>query len=93
MTGSSLAPIIIPIVVVPALAAWLGLIWYASAHPGWKAHRVAAEAGTAGAMPRPDGQRQIMRREVTTVARRAVDAGLAAHDRGEAPSLPPRQAA
>ena len=45
MTGSFWAPIIIPIVAVLALAAWLALVWYAAAHPRWKAHRVTSAPG------------------------------------------------
>jgi hypothetical protein len=41
MTGSFLVPIIVPIVAILALAAWLGLVYLAEAHPGWK---VPAEA-------------------------------------------------
>jgi hypothetical protein len=45
MTGSSLVPIITPIVALIALACWLGLIYWADAHPGWK---------TSSAAPRPE---------------------------------------
>jgi hypothetical protein len=49
MTGSSLAPIIIPIVVSISLAAWLIMVYYAASHPGWKNARPApAEADPAG---------------------------------------------
>jgi len=36
MTGSSLAPVIIPIVVTISLAAWLLMVYYADNHPRWK---------------------------------------------------------
>lgn len=35
MTGSSLAPIIIPIVVSGSLAAWLIMVFHAANHPEW----------------------------------------------------------
>jgi hypothetical protein len=41
MTGSFLVPIITPIVAIIALACWLGMIYWAEAHPGWKAHTAA----------------------------------------------------
>jgi hypothetical protein len=41
MTGSSLVPIVTPIVALITLAFWLGLIYWADAHPGWKASRAA----------------------------------------------------
>ncbi len=36
MTGSSLAPIVIAIVVSAALAVWLAMVYYAASHPQWK---------------------------------------------------------
>jgi len=49
MTGSALAPIVIPIVVVIALAWWLAMIFYADAHPGHVRHGAASgPATTAG---------------------------------------------
>ena len=35
MTGSSLAPIVIPIVAMVSLAAWLTIVFYADRHPLW----------------------------------------------------------
>jgi hypothetical protein len=35
MTGSSLAPVVIPIVAMFSLAAWLAMIFYADRHPLW----------------------------------------------------------
>ena len=56
MTGSSSAPIVIPIVAVFCLAIWLGLVYYADAHPRWKSQRAPrrpAEPGQAAA-PEPE---------------------------------------
>ena len=36
MTGSSLAPIVIPIVVMFGLAAWIVMIFHAASHPQWR---------------------------------------------------------
>jgi hypothetical protein len=36
MTGSDLAPIVIPIAVMLGLAAWIVLIFYAASHPQWR---------------------------------------------------------
>jgi hypothetical protein len=44
MTGSALAP-----VVVVALAAWLAMIYYADAHPGYRTRRTASEPGAVHA--------------------------------------------
>jgi hypothetical protein len=51
MTGSSLIPIVVPIVAFAAMAAWLGMVFWADAHPHWKAHARAAgpEVTAAGA--------------------------------------------
>jgi hypothetical protein len=55
MTGSSLAPIIVPIVAVLAMAVWLGLVFYAAAHPRWKRYDVlpGPAAGAPGTPARP----------------------------------------
>jgi len=44
MTGSNAVLIVVPIVMLPALALWLGLVMYAGNHPEWRAHRLAREA-------------------------------------------------
>jgi hypothetical protein len=48
MTGSVLVAIITPIVAVIALACWLGMIFWADGHPGWKTHRAAQESQFPG---------------------------------------------
>lgn len=58
MTGSSLVPVIVPIVAVLAMAVWLGLVFYAAAHPRWKRYDVlpgsatGADSGSPGAPAR-----------------------------------------
>jgi hypothetical protein len=52
MTGSSLVPIITPIVALITLAFWLGIVYWADAHPGWKAGTSRrAELTAAGSLP------------------------------------------
>jgi hypothetical protein len=47
MDGSSLAPLIIPIVVLASLAAWLIIVYYTDSHPQWRHQQ---------ARPHPDTQ-------------------------------------
>ena len=49
MTGSTQAAIFIPVVVMPILAAWLYLVFYADSHPGWRVQRSPSEL--TGAAP------------------------------------------
>jgi hypothetical protein len=56
MTGSFLVPIITPIVAVIALACWLGMIFWAEGHPGWKAHRAAQDSQSPGENPTLAGE-------------------------------------
>jgi len=81
MTGSFWAPIIIPIVAVLALAAWLALVWYAAAHPRWKAHRAASAPGVTGAMFRMDTSKQVARRQANARPWPAGAASGSASDR------------
>jgi len=53
MTGSSLALIIVPIVAFLAGAFWLGVVFWADAHPGWQVHARAARHPATGAGPEP----------------------------------------
>lgn len=46
MTGSTLEEMVVPIVMIPALGAWLGLVYYAAAHPGHRAPKSVSEPGT-----------------------------------------------
>jgi hypothetical protein len=58
MTGSNLVLIVVPIVMLAALGVWLGLVYYVGAHPEWKAHRLAREAGARQAAE-PAGRKQM----------------------------------
>ena len=78
MTGSSLVPIVVPIVTTLALAVWLGIVFYAAGHPAWKAHtapaaRVTRVTRTADAEKHPETPGQAQPEQ--------------------APTLPPRRAA
>ncbi len=54
MTGSALAPVIISVVAIAALAAWLAMVFYADAHPSQAGRRTAREPGSVAAVgPRP----------------------------------------
>jgi len=53
MTGSSLAPYIIPIVAAVCLAFLLGVVYYADSHPEWKSHGQEPGHGIAGQASSP----------------------------------------
>jgi hypothetical protein len=59
MTGSSLAPIVIPVVVVIVLAVWLIMVFHAASHPRWGRQAAAPTRpgaglpGAAGQQPEP----------------------------------------
>jgi hypothetical protein len=95
MTGSTLLFVLLPIVVVIALAGWLAMMYYADAHPGWKAHTVAPGLGVTGTVPQAEAGQQLARRGVSTVARRDADADAAgAREAGpQAPAAPHRRVA
>ncbi len=45
MTGSALAPIVIPIVVTISLAIWLIMVYHAASHPQWGSRPARGHAG------------------------------------------------
>lgn len=85
MTGSSLAPIVIPIVVACTLAVWLGLVFHADARPGWKAHRAALD-GSAGDM------RLVTGPDESKDGMTAAQGGPATADHGPDETVRPAQA-
>ena len=95
MTGSSLAPVIVPIVAVLALFAWLGLVFYAAAHPEWKRHGVPA--GSAGADSGSPGAPALpAERNLAALTGResgAADGAPARVGQARPPAAPPRRAA
>jgi len=48
MAGSVLVAIVTPIAAVIALGFWLGMIFWAEGHPGWKTRRTAQETQFPG---------------------------------------------
>jgi hypothetical protein len=66
MTGSPLAPVIIPVVVVIVLATWLALVFYADAHPGHVGRAAAAEHGIASETTSGDARQRDERHENTS---------------------------
>ena len=72
MTGSNLAVIVIPIVVMFGLAAWIVMVFYASSHPLWK-NSTAAAQNKAPARPSRQVQARSGRRiSLPPVTRRAA---------------------
>ena len=53
MTGSSLVPIVTPIVALIALACWIAAVYWADAHPRWKSSGAAPRADITGAATPP----------------------------------------
>lgn len=49
MTGSSYIPIVVPIMAFVAMAFWLGLIFYADSHPGFRHRKVLPQPDEAAA--------------------------------------------
>ena len=48
MQGLTLLFIVVPIVLPAAMFGWLGLVFWAAAHPEWKSHRAAASPAAPG---------------------------------------------
>ena len=78
MTGSNLAAIVIPIVVMLGLGIWIALVFHADSHPRWR-QRAAPAPATAPAAhgrqepalaPRRPHQAGTMRRVPISVAPR-----------------------
>jgi hypothetical protein len=70
MTGSSLAPVVIPIVVAIGLAAWIFMVFYADSHPYWRGQATTLSqprTGTSAAA----GQRPKLSQRQATPARQA----------------------
>jgi hypothetical protein len=79
MTGSNAVLIVVPIVMLPALALWLGLVMYAGNHPEWRAHRLAREAAAQQQAAAAAGE------QAAVPARRKAASGVAG---SEAPASP-----
>jgi len=96
MTGSNLVAVIVPIVAVLAMGVWLGLVFYAAAHPRWKRYDVLA-GSTPGAVSGGTGAPALpAQRDLAAVTgRQSGTAEGAPAQAGEArpPAAPPRRAA
>jgi len=72
MTGSFLVAIVTPIVAAIAMACWLGMVFWAEGHPGWKTHRAAQESQFPGESPTLagdlDADEPAVRRQETKAA-------------------------
>jgi len=96
MTGSSLVPIIVPIVAVLAMAVWLGLVFYAAAHPRWKRYDVLPESASAAAPGTPGEPALPAERDLAAVTEGhsgAADGPLAPAGQARPPAALPRRAA
>jgi hypothetical protein len=74
VTGSSYIPIVVPIMAFFAMAFWLGLIFYADRHPGYR-HRkpepvpdIIEADGAAGAAAGPGEHERISERSAGSLA-------------------------
>lgn len=94
MTGSGLAPIVIPIVTVIVLAIWLALVFYADAHPQWKSQRTAHSPHDARTTIHADAPGQNAKRQAAPILKRSEQTtapGTGDHA-GQAASPPDRAA-
>lgn len=66
MTGSSLAPIVIPIVVAIGLVAWLVLVYHADSHPYWRGRATTTEQPRAGAGAAARQRPELLQRQATS---------------------------
>jgi hypothetical protein len=71
MTGSNLAPIVIPIVVMLSLGVWIALVFYAASHPRWR-QRTAPAPRTAPAAHDSQAPARSLRRPHPAGAMRRV---------------------
>lgn len=67
MSGSSLAPIVIPIAVAIGLAAWLIMVFQAERHPYWRGQGSAPERPSTGAAGWADRRLNVSQRDARPV--------------------------
>jgi hypothetical protein len=75
MTGSDLAPIVIPIFVMFGLAVWIVLTFYAASHPLWRDHPAAVPSTRSRRVRRAPAR--SAHRPRPAVTRHPVPAGAA----------------
>jgi hypothetical protein len=78
MTGSSLAPIVIPVVVAMSLAAWIFMVYHANSHPYWRGQATTPKQPRSSA-PAAAGQRPELSRRQATSTRHAADPAARPH--------------
>ena len=61
MTGSNLAAIVIPIVVMFSLGVWIALVFYADSHPRWRQRTAPAPKTVPAAHDRQVPARSLSR--------------------------------
>ena len=61
MTGSNLAAIVIPIVVMFSLAVWIVLVFHADSHPFWRDRTASAPDKAPAPQSRPVSVRSLHR--------------------------------
>lgn len=89
MTGSVLAAVIIPIVVVIALAAWLAMVYYADAHPGRPGRDAVADRSIADEAASDRTRHQNERRVTTSSGSEEASWGQDAAQPGDRAAGPP----
>ena len=70
MTGSNLAPIVIPIVVMFSLGAWIALVFHAASHPRWRQRTAPAPKTAPAARDSQVPARSLSRPHPTGTVRR-----------------------
>jgi hypothetical protein len=72
MTGSSLAPVIIPIVVVISVAIWLIMVFRADSNPGYRHHAPAVRGRNPRQAMRSAGRSQVPRQRARPLDKAVV---------------------
>jgi hypothetical protein len=72
MTGSSLAPVLVPIVVVISLAIWLIMVFRADSHPGYRHHAPAVRGQNPRQAMRSVGRPQVPRQRARPLDKAVV---------------------
>jgi hypothetical protein len=88
MTGSSLAPIVIPLVVTASLVIWLIMVYHAARHPQWGSSQARAQATRRAGRPAPGRPRARTGRAGRSPSRAWVTASSQVPRASDAPALP-----
>ncbi len=91
MTGSSYIPIVVPIVAFVTMALWLGLVFYAAGHPGYRQRSSRRGTGTGAsarneAAASDDAAGIALGRHHETLPHAGVAAGPREHERIDEPA-------